>query len=87
MQAGQSLCCLHATVRIVTRSICLSGHLMLQNGFNNKVKNDILLFVIFNSTLASSNFCCQLKTFANCLDQDQDRQSAGPDLGPSILTL
>ena len=34
-----------------------------------------------NSFLASSNFCRLLKTFANSLDPDQDREDVGPDLG------
>ena len=31
--------------------------------------------------------CRLLKTFANSLDQDQDRQIVGPDLDPNYLTL
>ena len=37
--------------------------------------------------IASSDFCCQLITFANSLDPDQDRQKVGPDLDPNRLTL
>ena len=38
----------------------------------------------FNSFLASGDFL--LLTFANILDQDQDRQNVGPDLDPNRLT-
>ena len=36
---------------------------------------------------ASGNSCCQLKTLANSLDPDQDRQNVGPDLDLNCLTL
>ena len=40
-----------------------------------------------NSFLAGGNFCHLLKTFANNLDPDQDRQIVGPDPDPISLTL
>ena len=41
----------------------------------------------FNSLFASSDFYSLLITFANSVDQDQDRQNVGPDLDPNRLTL
>ena len=38
-----------------------------------------------DSFLASSDFCCWLKAFANSLDTDQDRQNVGPDLDSNHL--
>ena len=40
-----------------------------------------------NSFLASSEFCCLLIIFANCLDQGQYRQNVRPDQDPNCLTL
>ena len=40
---------------------------------------------MFNSFLASGNFC-QVLIFANSLDPDQDRLNVGPDLDPNRLT-
>ena len=37
--------------------------------------------------LVSGDFCRLLKTFANVLDLDQDRQNVGPDLDPNRSTL
>ena len=37
--------------------------------------------------LASGNFFCLLKTFANSLNPDQDQQNVGPDLDSNCLTL
>ena len=37
--------------------------------------------------LAITDFCCQLMTFANSLDQEQDSQIVRPDLDTSRLTL
>ena len=31
--------------------------------------------------------CCMLRTFANSLDQDQDRQNVNPYLDPNHLTV
>ena len=42
---------------------------------------------LFNTFLASDNFCPLLITFANSLDLDQDRHDVRPDLSPSCLTL
>ena len=39
------------------------------------------------SILAICYFWRLLITFANSLDQDQDRQNVGPDLEPNYLTL
>ena len=41
--------------------------------------------LVFNSFLASGDFCCLLINFANSLDPDQARQNVGPDLGPNCL--
>ena len=43
--------------------------------------------VCINSFLASSQFCRMLKTIANSLEPDQDRQNVSPDLAPNCLTL
>ena len=68
MQAGLCLC-LHATVRFffLQGPYFFPGHCMLQNGFNNKVKNDSLLFVILILSLLewqllspAVNLCKQL---------------------------
>ena len=40
-----------------------------------------------NSFLANGNLCCLLRTVANSLDPDQDRQNISTDLGPNHLTL
>ena len=40
-----------------------------------------------DSFLASGNFCCQLITFANSLDPDQDPQNVSPDQGPNSLVV
>ena len=42
---------------------------------------------VFNSFLASGDFCYLLIIFANSLDPYQDRHSVGPDLGPNCLTF
>ena len=47
----------------------------------NLVKN------IFNSLLASGEFCPLLTIFANSLDPDQARQNVRPGLDPCCLTL
>ena len=49
--------------------------------------NVALALASLNLFLASSDFCCLLITFANSLDQDQDQQNVGPDLGPNRFTL
>ena len=41
---------------------------------------------LFNSFLASSDFCQLLVTFANRLDPDQDQQNVDPDLDRNCLT-
>ena len=46
----------------------------------------VWMHMIIDSFLASGDFCCQLITFANSLDPDQDRQHVGPDLDPNCLT-
>ena len=45
-----------------------------------------LCLLLFNSFLASGNFCHPLITFANSLDPDQARQNVGPDLEPDCWT-
>ena len=50
-------------------------------------ENILKLLSFCSSFLASSDFCGLLKTFANSLDPDQDRQNVGPDLDPNCLTL
>ena len=45
------------------------------------------IYICPYSFLASGNFCCQLITFANSLDPDQDRHNVGPGLDPNLLTL
>ena len=42
--------------------------------------------MLLNFFLASGEFCHLLITFANCLDQDQDRQIVGPDQDLMSLT-
>ena len=42
---------------------------------------------MFNSYLASGDFCHLLITFANSLELDQDRQNVGPDLDPNCFTM
>ena len=49
-------------------------------------KQFIHIVYIFNSFLASCNFC-HLLTFANSLYPEQNRQNVGPDLDPNCLTL
>ena len=41
----------------------------------------------YNAFLKSAAFCCSLITFANSLDQNQDRHFVDPDLDPYRLTL
>ena len=41
---------------------------------------------VFNSLLASGNFCHLLLTFANSLDPDQAPKNVGPDLDPNCMT-
>ena len=40
-----------------------------------------------NPFIASGDFCRLLITFANSLDQNQDRQNFSPDLDPNYFTL
>ena len=49
----------------------------------------ILQYPILTLSLlhVAANFCHLLITFANSLDQDQDRHSVGPDPDPNCLTL
>ena len=54
----------------------------LKNSCNEKVS-----IILVNSLFPWGNFCCRLITFANSLDQDQDRHSVCPDLDPNRLTL
>ena len=42
---------------------------------------------VFNTFLASSNFCRLLNTLANSFDPDQDQQNVGPDLDQNHFTL
>ena len=42
---------------------------------------------IFNSFLASGNFCLLLTTFANSFDPEHAEQNFRPDLDPNYLTL
>ena len=44
-----------------------------------------MLACIFNSFLASDDFCCPLIIFANRLNPDQDRQNVSP--GPEVIKL
>ena len=40
---------------------------------------------MINHYFASGDFYCQLITFANSLDPDQDLQNVSPDLDPSLF--
>ena len=42
---------------------------------------------IYNSYLASGDFCPLLITFPNSLDPDQDHHNVGPNLNPNRLAL
>ena len=53
-------------------------------GFSQKVVSRSCS--VFNSLLASGEFCHTLMTFANSLDPDQARQNVGPDLDPNCWT-
>ena len=44
-------------------------------------------FLLLNSLPASGYFCHLVKSFANSLDPDQDRQNVGPDLDLNCRTL
>ena len=57
------------------------------NKMSLSMKVGMLLNLIINYFLASSDFCHLLKTYANSLDPDQDRQNVGPDLDSNCLTL
>ena len=61
------------------------SRLMLRPKVKAPVQLDSCL-CMFNSFLASGNFCHLLITFANSFDSDQDRQNVGPDLDPNCLT-
>ena len=52
------------------------------------MKTLVMLAWMFNSFLASGNFCCLLITITNCLDPDQDpdQQNVGPDLVPKLVS-
>ena len=51
--------------------------------FMKKLENKLR---VFNSFLASGDFCHLLIIFANSLDPDQDQQNVGPDLDQNCLT-
>ena len=64
--------------------IVLNHLLIKKNVFLVQISNKIFP----SSFLASGDFCHLLITsFANSLDQDQDRQNVGPDLDANCLTL
>ena len=52
-----------------------------------KISKDYQLLLLFNSSLAISDFCHLLIPFSNRLDPDQDRLKVGPNLDPDRLTL
>ena len=76
--------------RVLKRTVSLRLRLSTQNiCFGGEIRKIIFSLgpLVFNSFLASGDFCCLLITFASSLDPDQDQQIVGPDLDPNFLTL